>query len=303
MSILSAYIEISPGPLRDPPSRHVSIFARFLPDWFRNNRLTSPLLLRDPLTIVIETAALCPDILQPVMVLAYHAELARTMLSMPFWAKKSLVELSRASKPSDQPSEDATSASAHTLFTGFRTVAMTMFRHSPQLHHEAASVLSVLTDGQISRLIYTFTLPFLRRCGIIKQVVGTTGFPPATAESDPTVCEYTRLLATLGIPPPRPSLTDPNSNTSLMISTWLQPWSTTPPSLLPSLEFPGIYELYRLPRSLEDILRAVIGRRCANCGREPSAMGICYICGEVVCLGLDCCAEGEMGECNLHRMR
>ncbi len=304
IAILGAYMDLSPGPLKDAPCRRVSIFARFLPDWFRNNRLTSPLLLRDPLTIVVETAALCPDILQPVMVLAYHAELTRTMLAMSFWAKKCLPDVAKGVKPLDIPSMDETSADAHSIFQNFRSIALSMFRNSPQLHHEAASILSVLSDAQISRLLYAFTLPFLRRCAIIKHVVGSSiGFPVVQHKPiDSKVSEYTRLLGTLGIPAPRTTLSDSTSSTSIMISTWLQPWSTSQP-VLPPLEFPGIYELYRLPRSLEDILKNVLGRRCRKCDREPVGPAICYLCGEFLCLGTDCCAEGEMGELNLHRMR
>ncbi len=301
LSIMSTYVDMAPGSIREPSCRRVTVFARFLPDWFRNNRLTSALLLRDPLTLVVETAAMCPDILQPVIVLAYYAELTRTMLAMAFWAKKSLADLGKT-RPAEAPALDETSADAHGIFAAFRPIAMTMFRHSPQLHHEAASYLSLLTDAQISRLLYVFTLPFLRRCAILQQLVGSAGFPQVPLPQNPQTCEYNRLLSALGVPSPRSVLSDASSPTSTMISTWLQPWAQSQP-ILPFLEWPGIYEMYRLPRALEDMLRCVRGKRCIKCGTEPSSPAMCYVCGEFLCIGNDCCAEGELGEANLHRMR
>lgn len=273
--------------------RRICLFARLLPDWFRPSPLTSPLLHRDALAIVIEAAALCPDILHPIITMCYYLELARTMLALTFWAK-----ICMARPPyqnwSTIPCEDAKPAKA--IFPKPRNMILSTFRHSPQLYHEAMSALATVSDDNLSRLLYSLTLPFLRRVTIL-----TTCLKTKFASSPSDESEYKQLLTCLAIPLPEQSLLEPASTLASIVPSWIKQWmqSRAP---LPTLEYPGIYELYRIPSSLEAILRTVSKKICKTCHKEPLWPALCYYCGEFLCLGSDCCAQGELGECNLHRM-
>ena len=50
------------------------------------------------------------------------------------------------------------------------------------------------------------------------------------------------------------------------------------------------------------LLRENEKRECGKCKKVPMSPAICLLCGEYLCLGTDCCTEGNLGECNLHRM-
>jgi E3 ubiquitin-protein ligase UBR1 len=61
-----------------------AIIKRLLPEWSRGS-LTSfsyPLLLRDPFTLLVETAAIAPEMLRHVLILTYYACLARTVIGL-----------------------------------------------------------------------------------------------------------------------------------------------------------------------------------------------------------------------------
>jgi hypothetical protein len=61
-----------------------AIIKRLLPEWSLStlNPVSYPLLLRDPFTIVVETAAVAPEMLRHVLVLSYYALLARTVIGL-----------------------------------------------------------------------------------------------------------------------------------------------------------------------------------------------------------------------------
>lgn len=287
-------------PDSNPSVRRICLFARLLPDWFRPSPLTSPLIHRDPLAIVVEAAALCPDILHPVITMCFYLELARTMLALTFWAKICMARPAHSSWQSI-PCEDVTAAKS--IFPKPRTMVLSTFRHSPQLYHEAVSALATITDDHLARLLYAMTLPFLRRATILTTALKVSFITPAQSQTpSPNATEYSTLLTSLAIPAPEASLLEPTSTLASIVPSWIKQWmqSRAP---LPTLEYPGVYELYRLPDSLEAILRHVNKRKCKSCDREPLFPALCYYCGEFLCLGSDCCAQGEVGECNLHRMQ
>ena len=67
-----------------------AIIKRLLPEWSRTS-LTSfsyPLLLRDPFTILVGTAAVSPEMLRHVLVLTYYACLARTVIGLVYILNK-----------------------------------------------------------------------------------------------------------------------------------------------------------------------------------------------------------------------
>lgn len=287
------------GQPADYVMNRITFFAALLPDRFRTRTTSSALLLRDPLCIVIEAAALAPDALQPIMVLCYYVEVIRAMLTITFWAR---LCLSRPVSPiwADSAAGTPEYENSTQMFPEPRNLILGCFRHTPQLLQEATAALSLLPERDLSKLLYTFTLPFLRRCSMLGSAMNLE-FPTAGAASLFGGGEYGQHLRRLKIPFPARTILDNQQPIHSSIATWLKQWLTLETGV-PTLEYPGIYELYRLPNSLESILKYYEKKKCDKCNKVPNNPAVCLFCGEYLCLGTDCCAEQGMGECNLHRM-
>ncbi|WVQ99973.1 hypothetical protein IAU59_007116 [Kwoniella sp. CBS 9459] len=300
IGLLQLELDLYFGPAFDRTALRVGIFARFLPDWYRSSTLPSPLLLRRPLGMVIEAAAIAPDLLQSVIVMAYYAELTRVMLGLSLFVKKCLSPKTPASTRSTPPA-DPTLADGLTLFTGFKPIMLSILRNAGP-YTDSDGVLSLLTDEMLAKLLYSHTLPFLRRAAIIYYAVSGTypnTSPSALGTLTPTTSEYSRLLTILGIPKPKETLRDPSATETPIVARWLTQWAMQG-RVIPTLEYPGTYELLRLPRKWEDIVLLYANQKCARCGTKPMYPAICMFCGTMVCLAGDCCSEGEQGECNIH---
>ncbi|OBZ78672.1 E3 ubiquitin-protein ligase ubr1 [Grifola frondosa] len=161
-----------------------AIIKRLLPEWSRTS-LTSfayPLLLRDPFAILIETAAVAPDMLRHVLILTYYACLARTVIGLVYTLNKSRSHLTTA--VSGRSHED--------IFGDIRMFFMSVVRHSPVFEQAADMVIQSFGEARIEKLLYTFTLPFLRRAAILCRAVMPSAFPSPASED--TVCEYRQRL-------------------------------------------------------------------------------------------------------------
>ncbi|EAL20444.1 hypothetical protein CNBE3650 [Cryptococcus deneoformans B-3501A] len=238
--------------------------------------------------------------LRAVIVMAYYAELTRCMLALSLSVKRCLGPRTRPS-PRTQPPEDPSLTDALTVFSGFRPVMQSILRHAGPFA-DTDGVLALLTDDMLSKLLYSYTLPFLRRCAIIYySVTGTYPItqPSALSTFTPATSEYNRLLTILGIPRPTETLANSSSTETPIVARWITQWALHG-RVMPVLEFPGTYELARLPEKWEELVLAYSDRKCGKCKTKPSYPAICLFCGTMVCLAGDCCAEGEQGECNLH---
>jgi len=297
IGMLQLELDLFFGPKYDRTALRVGIFARFLPDWYRASTLPSPLLLRQPLGIVIEAAAIAPDLLQAVIVMAYYAELTRCMLGLSIFAKRCLAART-AAQPRSRPIKEILASDAHSVFSGFRSIMQSVLRNGGPFT-DTDGVLALLSDEMLSKLLYAHTLPFLRRCAIVYHAVAG-GYPVTNTDlivSDG--CEYNRLLSLMGIPRPKETLQNPHSIETPIVARWLTQWAMQG-RIVPPLEYPGTYELCRLPKLWEDVVLRYSEQRCDNCGTKPTFPALCLYCGKFLCLGGDCCADGEQGECNLH---
>ena len=297
IGVLQLELDIFFGPKVDRTALRVGLFARFLPDWYRASSLPSPLLLRQPLGIVIEAAAIAPDLLQAVIVMAYYAELVRCILGLSIFAKRCLASRT-APQPRSKPMTESHTEDARAVFSGFRPIMQTVLRNAGPFS-DTEGVLALLSDEMLSRLLYAHTLPFLRRCTIVYHAVAG-GYP--VTNSDLIVsngCEYDRLLSLMGIPRPKETMQNPSSTEAPIVARWLSQWAMQG-RIVPLLEYPGTYELCRLPSLWEDMVLHYSEQRCDKCGTKPTIPALCLNCGKFVCLGGDCCAEDELGECNLH---
>ncbi|WWC90739.1 uncharacterized protein L201_005676 [Kwoniella dendrophila CBS 6074] len=299
----------------DRTALRVGIFARFLPDWYRSSTLPSPLLLRKPLGMVIETAAIAPDLLQSVIVMAYYAELTRSMLGLSLFVKKSFssssVSSSNSNKPfindrlNDNKVNDEMFEDGLNLFLGFKPIMLSILRNAGPFA-DAEGVLNIISDEVLSKLLYSHTLPFLRRCCIIYYAVSNGNYPISNQSTldlifsqGPTTSEYRKLLSLLGIPFPKETLSDSTTSITPIVSRWLTQWAVQG-RILPTLEYPGTYELINLPKKWESLVLKYQNKKCKKCNLKPTYPALCLFCGELVCLAGDCCNQGEEGECNLH---
>ncbi|ORY35607.1 ubiquitin-protein ligase [Naematelia encephala] len=297
IGMLQLELDLFFGPEFDRTALRVGLFARFLPDWYRASALPSPLLLRNPLGMVVEAAAIAPDLLHAVIVMAYYAELTRSMLGLSLYMKRCLGSRTQPQSRT-RPPEDVHLAEAVGVFGDFKGIMQSVLRHAGPFT-DVENVLALLSDDMLSKLLYSQTLPFLRRAAIIYRAVAGT-YPTTTPDAAPkSGCEYDRLLTLMSVPRPRDVLQNPASTEHPIVARWLNQWAMQG-RVVPPLEYPGIYELARMPMLWEDVVIKYKDTRCEHCGTKPSSPALCLSCGKFLCMGGDCCAEGEQGECNLH---
>jgi E3 ubiquitin-protein ligase UBR1 len=298
IGLMQLELDLYFGPRWDRTALRVGLFARFLPDWYRASTLPSPLLLRNPLALVVETAAIAPDLLQAVIHMAFFAEITRTMLGMNMWIKRAL-GLKTPAQPRSSPPADLGLAAALAIFRDFRPIMVRLLRNNAGPFTETEYALSLISDENLAKVMYSHTLPFLRRCAIIFYAVAGQYPQPDPSITPGSACEYTRLLRLLAIPEPVPILNNPQSTETPVVARWLNQWAMQG-RVVPQLEFPGTYELARLPQKWEHIMIRYATRKCDVCETLPTYPAVCLFCGDLVCLAGDCCAEGEQGECNIH---
>ena len=280
----------------------VAIFARFLPDWYRASSLPTSLLLRNPLSIVVECAALAPDLLHPVIIMAYYAEVIRVLISISIMARR-LVPGAREDKPKvDDPflyEDGPYTDQARARFSDFLPTAITLFRNATP-YNDVDATLRAVPDALLSKLIYMHTLPFVRRAAILYYTVHGKYVITDPKDIISEGCEYDRLASLLAIPNPKDTLGDTNNTVELpMVLRWLTQWATGGRQVT-SPEICGPYELLSLPEHLDEMILRYSDDVCQRCTRTPQFPGLCLTCGEVICIGGDCCADDDLGECNLH---
>ncbi|KAM6497717.1 hypothetical protein JOM56_005665 [Amanita muscaria] len=277
-----------------------AIIKRLLPEWSRASftSFSYPLLLRDPLTILVETATVAPEILRHVLVLSYYACLARTVVGMVYI-------LNKTRNSHNLPS---TKRTYEDLFGDVRMFFMSVVRHSPVFEHMATVAFETFGEARIEKLLYSFTLPFLRRAAILCRSVLPAAFPsPARPTGGaPERSEYHRLLEMLGIP----ALSDlPNQDTlQNALSGWCAHYGhsqvVSQLNCGVTLDYPAVYRLPKLPVALDNLFGIPNSKAlsCSTCKTVPVDAAICLICGTTCCMQSNCCqdVENEKGECNMH---
>jgi E3 ubiquitin-protein ligase UBR1 len=273
-----------------------AIIKRLLPEWSRSSftSYSYPLLLRDPFTILVETATVAPEILKHILVLTYYACLARTVVGLLYILNKT-----RAVPPATPPPRQY-----EDIFGDIRMFFMSVIRPSPVFEHAAEVTFQAFGDARIEKLMYTFTLPFLRRAVLLCRAVLPGAFPSPTLPDD--ACEYRRLLAMLGIPP----LADLPRQDTLQnaLSGWCAHYGHSPAASQLncgiSLDHPLPYQTVRLPLVLDTLFldqeRTMV---CTRCKSVPQDAAVCLLCGMTLCFQSHCCMDHDSpgrGECNMH---
>ncbi|KAN0066349.1 E3 ubiquitin-protein ligase ubr1 [Thecaphora frezii] len=202
------------------------LLKRLLPHWGGDESVRSPLLLRDPLTILVEAAVATPQSLYQCTALMYYVCLIQTVfgLAQPsIWPQaygisgvgsgygsnggRAFVGL----KSPNVSSEDL--AEARKIFPDIRWTVANIIGFVGYARGNITLGFDNLDDDTLAKMVCSYTLPFLRRAAILHRVVGLTtkaqSGEPLSAEASPaegSLGEYRRLLSLLKIPPPSVAL-------------------------------------------------------------------------------------------------
>ena len=270
-----------------------ALMKRLLPQWTRD-RLRLPLLFRDPLTILVEVAAVAPDTIPYVTSLMFYASLVRNCLGL-------ISFLSDNPKITCPPV--ALDGELETVFGDLRQFVLSIARHSHSLDRAAEQILRSY-GPYFTKLVVTFTLPFLRRAVLLIRAVNVVPLPPVSSAGKSS-SEFMRLLELLRIPP----IADLSSNEGLqgILNGWCSAYgvlythSVIDCSI--SLEVPFVYHLARLPYALDTLFSDEKTLLCHRCNTVPVDGAICMFCGTICCYQMHCCtdeAQRTEGECNMH---
>jgi E3 ubiquitin-protein ligase UBR1 len=275
-----------------------AIIKRLLPEWSRIT-LTSfpyPLLLRDPFTLLVETAAVAPEMIKHILILTYYACLARTAIGLIYILTKT--RSFNTPYVSHRGHED--------IFGDVRMFFMSVVRHSPIFEHTAMLAFESFGEARIDKLLFQFTLPFLRRAAILCRSILPSSFPTPAPHGTSQADEYRRLLDMLGIPP----LAELPRQDTLQnaLSGWCAHYGHSQAASQLNcgvvLEYPTIYRMARLPVVLDSLFgQQDKALTCQRCNTVPMDAAICLICGATCCFQSYCCTDidyNERGECNMH---
>lgn len=186
------------------------MLKRLLPHWSSDESVRFPLLLRDPLTILIESVAIIPECLSQVTTLMYYATLVQTIfgLAQPsVWPHTGAGSVSRgiASLAASQSLSESDQATLAECFPDVRWTVGNIVGFVGYARGNVTLGTDNLDDMTLAKMLCSYTLPFLRRASILRRVVcGTPRAFNPSAESQPA--EYLRLLSELEILPPAQAL-------------------------------------------------------------------------------------------------
>jgi E3 ubiquitin-protein ligase UBR1 len=271
-----------------------AVMKRMMPQWTRD-LLRLPLFDRDPLTLLVEVCAVAPDILPYATPLMYYACLARTCLGLI----RLLSDLPSISElPYPIPDEEH-----NDLFGDIRIFVHSLTRHSPVVERITSQILRS-SSGRFEKLVYSFTLPFLRCAAILTRAVTACPLPEPTRTAYNS-SEYARLLDVLGIPPV-PGLPQMEGLQTVLAGwseTYAEVHSNTLFDYSIKLEVPSVYRLAQLPYALDNLFMDTNTLRCQRCKTIPVDAAICMFCGTICCYQMHCCVDDRQrgeGECNSH---
>ncbi|WFD30723.1 RING-type E3 ubiquitin transferase [Malassezia sp. CBS 17886] len=304
------------------------LLKRLMPHWAGEHAVRSPLLLRSPLGVLVEAAVLMPEHLHHVAALMYYVTLVQAVFGIAQPAYADLREAPRA----DAAAPDRAAPCA--VFPHARWLVTSIVSLVGYVRGNITLGFDHLDDAELAKVLYTYTLPFLRRAAMLQRIVcgedDACRAHVAAAAAEP--CEYRRLLRQLQIPAPADALpmdANPAGLMAMLVEGWtkhayaqlaplFRPLPIEPADALrdadtragvPSLvlEHPDIYELLPLPRDLAVLLQQTQQRTCAQCHTLPPTAALCLFCGDVLCEQSYCCSDPDddeaRGECNQHMER
>lgn len=306
LDVLSTLAHVALTSEHGAESMRHGLLKRLLPHWASESAVRLPLLLRQPLGVLVEAAVLLPSQFLQVTALLYYVQLVQVIFGL--------------AQPVSAPCRPSTAGAdlddAARIFPHARWLVTSIVSLVGYVRGNMTLGFDQLSDRDLAKALCSYTLPFLRRAALLRRAIA--GTPPSEA---PGATEYEQLLAELQIPPPTTALpmhAQPSELLTMLVEGWIkhayahlaplfQPLPIQPsaantvPSL--ALEHPHIYELLPLPLNLTDLLQQTQERKCQRCGMLPPTFSLCLFCGDVLCEQSFCCSDPDdesRGECNQH---
>ncbi|KAJ9477110.1 E3 ubiquitin-protein ligase UBR1 [Pseudozyma hubeiensis] len=196
------------------------LLKRLLPHWGGDDAVRSPLLLREPISILIEAAVVAPDALTQCTALMYYVCLVQTVfgLAQPSIWPQVYGHMGNLFGPSSAPRPGAGLKPGHIskedveearlIFPDVRWTVANIIGFVGYARGNITLGFDNLDDDTLAKMICSYTLPFLRRAAILRRVLGVPtaddGNAMQVGEGSPG--EYRRLLAQLHIPMPSEAL-------------------------------------------------------------------------------------------------
>ncbi|EPY53009.1 N-end-recognizing protein [Schizosaccharomyces cryophilus OY26] len=145
-----------------------------------------------------------------------------------------------------------------------------------------ATLLKLLT------LVEKFMLPFLRRVSLVHYSLFNIYFEKSIDETFYEKTELTQLCELMELPMVDEVYTRLGSQQCSeqlqLINGWCQHYAENDTKVnKPRLEYPGIYELLKLPSRLESLMDIMQESICCMCHKTPILPAVCLQCGSVVC--------------------
>ncbi|KAK0521984.1 E3 ubiquitin-protein ligase ubr1 [Tilletia horrida] len=297
------------------------LIKRLLPHWGLDEAVRFPLLLRDPLTILVETAILAPDCLEHVTSLMYYATIVQVIFGLAqsiVWSQGQPNGANRAFQYLRASHVDADDLkTAREVFPDVKWLITNVVQVVGYVRGNFSIGIDQWDDDCLAKTISSYTLPFLRRAAILRSVTLGADSVAALPADMAGQSEYVRLLTALKIPSPREALPkrgERQTPMSGLIEGWIRhafapltslfrpapislfnPTSRATQRLL-ALEHPHIYELVALPDDLAELLQQAQKKVCNRCGTIPTSSAICLMCADVQCCQMYCCQTEEEGE-------
>jgi len=142
---------------------------------------------------------------------------------------------------------------------------------------------------QDRRDIIKLTIPFLRRCHILRQLMFQEHRNMDNIVEVPEPYDNVdNIVDALGI-----------SDVSVHLPVQIFRLWTTSQSIPKSFPI-SVPSFIRLPRSFQELIHHFMSLSCPSCETLPKLTGICLVCGRVCCIASRCCYENEQGECYRH---
>ena len=201
--------------------RH-GLLMRLLPHWGGHDTVRSPLLLRDPLTILVEASIIAPENLPQITTLMFYVQLIQVVfgLAQPsIWPQNSHSHLSRsAASPlaswKGSEGEGLGKSSTGVLEACFDDVRATVGNIIGLVGYARGNItlgVDNLDDASLAKMICTYCLPFLRRATILHKSMGVLGLGDRSQAILSTMAdtklgeraEFLRLMTLLDIPFPK----------------------------------------------------------------------------------------------------
>lgn len=202
--------------------RH-GLLMRLLPHWGGHDTVRSPLVLRDPMTVLVEAAAVIPGNLPQVTILMFYVQLIQVVFGVAqpsLWPQTGPGGSARGMPGlrSNLHNHSTPGGEGNTLFVKSDNEAIAQV--FDDVRGTVANIIGLvgyargnitlgvdnLDDASLAKMICTYCLPFLRRATLLQRAMGVLPLPERKSEDYHDQSEFVRLMKLLNIPFPREAL-------------------------------------------------------------------------------------------------